>query len=189
MGKSLDLVFSNILEPCFLDTKTIKNRSLSEPKDALKDAEFVYLFSPRHSIPAINKGMIGMCPGSVRRITVESHAIDYMVNLTEIESWEPGKNDFVTFWLKPNRNSKKSKQNTNKINEIQSPLFFIFIFFVRVFLRCIAPTFLVCRRFEVEVDRCALRRRCDEFFTSVVRKSSTATYWRTKGISGDRFFC
>jgi hypothetical protein len=29
--------------------------------------------------------LVGL-PGSLRRITVESHAIDYMVNLTEIES-------------------------------------------------------------------------------------------------------
>lgn len=49
------------------------------------DAEQNFIVG-KHSIPAINKGMIGMCPGSLRRITVESHAIDYMVNLTEIES-------------------------------------------------------------------------------------------------------
>ena len=34
--------------------------------------------------------------GSVRRITVESHAIDYMVNLTEIESGSLGKGNSET---------------------------------------------------------------------------------------------
>ncbi|CAK9044681.1 Uncharacterized protein SCF082_LOCUS25352 [Durusdinium trenchii] len=49
------------------------------------DAEQSFILG-KHNIPAINKGMVGMCPGSVRRISVDSHAIDYTVNLVEIKS-------------------------------------------------------------------------------------------------------
>ncbi|CAJ1359352.1 unnamed protein product [Effrenium voratum] len=40
----------------------------------------------KHNIPAVNKGMKGMCPGDSRRISVESHGIDYTVKLLSIES-------------------------------------------------------------------------------------------------------
>ncbi|OLP79950.1 hypothetical protein AK812_SmicGene39702 [Symbiodinium microadriaticum] len=38
----------------------------------------------KHNVPAVNKGIVGMCPGDTRRISVKSHAIDYTVNLVNI---------------------------------------------------------------------------------------------------------
>mmetsp|Transcript_17844 Transcript_17844/g.41878 ORF Transcript_17844/g.41878 Transcript_17844/m.41878 type:complete len:146 (-) Transcript_17844:49-486(-) len=38
----------------------------------------------KHNVPAVNKAIVGMCPGDMRRISVKSHAIDYTVNLVNI---------------------------------------------------------------------------------------------------------
>jgi len=57
-----------------------------EEQAASKDDAEQNFIVGKHGIPAINKGMIGMCPGSVRQIFVESHAIDYTVKLVEIAS-------------------------------------------------------------------------------------------------------
>eukprot|EP00931_Biecheleriopsis_adriatica_P122550 TRINITY_DN97548_c0_g1_i1.p1 TRINITY_DN97548_c0_g1~~TRINITY_DN97548_c0_g1_i1.p1 ORF type:complete len:135 (-),score=31.80 TRINITY_DN97548_c0_g1_i1:66-470(-) len=40
----------------------------------------------KHQISAINHGVIGMCPGDTRVVRVNSHAIDYKVTLSRIES-------------------------------------------------------------------------------------------------------
>eukprot|EP00933_Yihiella_yeosuensis_P015554 TRINITY_DN13518_c0_g4_i1.p1 TRINITY_DN13518_c0_g4~~TRINITY_DN13518_c0_g4_i1.p1 ORF type:complete len:131 (+),score=28.08 TRINITY_DN13518_c0_g4_i1:85-477(+) len=39
----------------------------------------------RHQIPPLNKAVVGMCAGEVRRVHVNSHGIDYTVKLLEVE--------------------------------------------------------------------------------------------------------
>eukprot|EP00933_Yihiella_yeosuensis_P032835 TRINITY_DN26498_c0_g1_i1.p1 TRINITY_DN26498_c0_g1~~TRINITY_DN26498_c0_g1_i1.p1 ORF type:complete len:128 (+),score=25.22 TRINITY_DN26498_c0_g1_i1:102-485(+) len=39
----------------------------------------------RHQIPPLNKAVVGMCAGEVRRVHVDSHGIDYTVKLLEVE--------------------------------------------------------------------------------------------------------
>eukprot|EP00933_Yihiella_yeosuensis_P018444 TRINITY_DN15136_c0_g1_i1.p1 TRINITY_DN15136_c0_g1~~TRINITY_DN15136_c0_g1_i1.p1 ORF type:complete len:131 (+),score=32.75 TRINITY_DN15136_c0_g1_i1:68-460(+) len=39
----------------------------------------------RHQIPPLNKAIVGMCAGEVRRVHVNSHGIDYTVKLLEVE--------------------------------------------------------------------------------------------------------